>query len=117
VAAWSTVPRTDWGRALQSAASAVFGWFRLAQALGTATAGAMIAGAAGYALLQDDRALPRLVRQFVNLWAGGYSAAIAALLASGAIRPLALTLLLIGLLLCGWSAISLCNWFLDRKGK
>ena len=25
--------------------------------------------------------------------------------------------LLIGLLLCGWSGISLCNWFLDRKGK
>jgi hypothetical protein len=97
--------------------SAVWGWFRLARAVATMAVGAVVAGAAGYALLQDDRALPRIVRQLGQSFDAGFIAAGGLPSEVPSIRSIALALLLTGLLLCGCAGISLCNWFLDREGK
>lgn len=117
MAAWSTVPKTDLGRVLQAAGAAVLGWLRLAQGVAGVAVGAVVAGGAGYVLMEQDRTLPRLVRQFVGLWAGRYSVPLAALLPSdtGAIRTLSMALFLVGLVAAGWGALVLCIWFLERR--
>lgn len=118
MAAWSTVPQSDLGHAVQVIGAAVRPWVELPRCLLRVVAGVGFSVAGGVALLEPDRSLPRLARQFVFRCApGGYGGALAAFVPADVptIRGLALALLLAGLVLAAIGFLGLCNWFLDRK--
>jgi uncharacterized membrane protein HdeD (DUF308 family) len=110
---WSGVARSDLGRALQEIGKTLLYWLKLVQGVVTLSMGAVVGFCAGCALLEPDRTLPRLARQF----AGGYLAALRELIPSDVptLRNLALALLLAGLVMVAGGFVELCNWFLDRR--
>jgi hypothetical protein len=111
MSAWSSVPKTNLGAALQRFGVVALHWLKLLPSVALLAAGAALAVGGGGVLIKPDETLLQFLRQAAGAVA---PVDLAWLVPSVAVvRGVALELLLAGLVVAGFGFLEICLWFVN----